>query len=118
MLYKISFAIFFSVFWYYCFFFIIARQFFLAHNQRFMNGPKKSTTSNMMEALQLSLNKQTLAPVLDVFKNKVRVMISEESFNLLTKFCSVSFLVYSNKLFYYYYYAHCRMSITYQYYRF
>nr|XP_027199866.1 TAF5-like RNA polymerase II p300/CBP-associated factor-associated factor 65 kDa subunit 5L [Dermatophagoides pteronyssinus] len=61
-----------------------AQNFFIEHYQRFT---KKSNHVQFLSSMQSSLNNNTLNSALQNFKNfKCRIMITEESFNLLTQF--------------------------------
>lgn len=69
-------------------FFSIAQNFFIEHYQRFT---KKSNHVQFLSSMQSSLNNNTLNSALQNFKNfKCRIMITEESFNLLTQFLKVN----------------------------
>ncbi|KAH9530155.1 WD40 associated region in TFIID subunit, NTD2 domain [Dermatophagoides farinae] len=61
-----------------------AQNFFIEHYQRFT---KKSNHVQFLSSMQSSLNNNSLNSALQNFKNfKCRIMITEQSFNLLTQF--------------------------------
>lgn len=68
--------------------FVVAKKFFTDHYQKFV---KKSNQLQFLNSMQTSLNNNCLNQALQNFKNyKCRILITEESFNLLSKFLTVS----------------------------